>query len=291
MNKHFHIFCDGSFGNRYSTLIGGITLSRLCNLPYVISWPSTNMCRAKFYDIFSEENLFEVLNLSIRQYYSIGNKYNLISCDAAYLQFFNSNGRTDPSNLSVDSLLSIVNSSSDPIFYYTPLLYDWIPEYEIKKTIKDILFNGDIISKVNSFQIEKGLKDHYYGIHLRMTDFENIESFDIDYWINFITENKIKKFFVCSDDPATESKFDQLDNAFSYPKVYKTEKYIAEGEWHHPYIDEDGRHSVFNVERGVEHVKEAVIDFLILSLSDPFETGKHSTFLKMAKRVGDAFKS
>lgn len=290
MNKHFHICCDGSFGNRYSGLIGGLTLARLCELPVRISWPSTNMCRAKFYDIFSEENSFEVLNLNIREYYSIGSAYNLISCELAYLQFFNSNSRVDPNNLSVDSLISVAESSSNPIFYYTPLLYDWIPEYEIQKTIKGILFHEDIISKVNNFQIEKELKDHYYGIHLRMTDFENIESFDIDYWINFIVKNKIEKFFVCSDDPATEAKFDQLPNAFSYPKVYKTEKYIAEGGWHHPYIDEDGRYSVFNVERGVEHVKEAVIDFLLLSLSDSFETGKHSTFLKMAKRVGNALK-
>ena len=52
----------------------------------------------------------------------------------------------------------------------------------------------------------------------------------------------------------------------------------------------DGRHSVFNVERGTEHVKEAVVDFILLSLSNPFDTGKQSTFLKMAKRAGTALR-
>jgi hypothetical protein len=44
------------------------------------------------------------------------------------------------------------------------------------------------------------------------------------------------------------------------------------------------------VERGREHVKEAVVDFLLLSLSNSFDTGKESTFLKMAKRVGAALR-
>ena len=83
-------------------------------------------------------------------------------------------------------------------------------------------------------------------------------------------------------------EFNELPNAFS--EGSQDEKYIAEGEWHHPYTDDDGRHSVFNVERGAEHVKEAVVDFILLSLSNPFDTGKQSTFLKMAKRVGTALR-
>ena len=80
-----------------------------------------------------------------------------------------------------------------------------------------------------------------------------------------------------------------MPNAFSYPKIHETTKFIPEGGWQHPYTDEDGRHSVFNVERGTDHVKEAVVDFLLLSLSQPFDTGKHSTFLRMAKIVRGAW--
>ena len=244
--KHFHVCCDGSFGNRYSGLIGGITLARLCNLPVKVSWPSTNMCRARFYELFSRENDLEASDTNIREYYPIGEQYSLLSCDASYLQFFRSPGRMEPSNMNVESFRNFVNSSDKPVFYYTPLLYDWIPEEEIKKTIRDLRFSDDVLATVGNFLDENEMRQGYYGIHLRMTDFVNIESFD--------------------------------------------EKYISEGEWHHPYTDDDGRHSVFNVERGAEHVKEAVVDFILLSLSNPFDTGKQSTFLRMAKRVGTALR-
>ena len=288
--KHFHVCCDGSFGNRYSGLIGGITLARLCNLPVKVSWPSTNMCRARFYELFSWENDLEASDTNIREYYPIGEQYNLLSCDASYLQFFKNQGRTEPGGMNVESFRNFVNSSDKPVFYYTPLLYDWIPEEEIKQTIRDLKFGDGILDRVGKFLDENELRQGYYGIHLRMTDFVNIESFDVDHWIRTVSKVSDKKFFVCSDDPDTEARFNELPNAFSYKKVHKTEKYIAEGEWHHPYTDDDGRHSVFNVERGAEHVKEAVVDFILLSLSNPFDTGKQSTFLKMAKRVGTALR-
>ena len=288
--KHFHVCCDGSFGNRYSGLIGGITLARLCNLPVKVSWPSTNMCRARFYELFSWENDLKASDTNIREYYPIGEQYNLLSCDASYLQFFKNQGRTEPGGMNVESFRNFVNSSDKPVFYYTPLLYDWIPEEEIKQTIRDLKFGDGILDRVGKFLDENELRQGYYGIHLRMTDFVNIESFDVDHWIRTVSKASDKKFFVCSDDPGTEARFNELPNAFSYKKVHKTEKYIAEGEWHHPYTDDDGRHSVFNVERGAEHVKEAVVDFILLSLSNPFDTGKQSTFLKMAKRVGTALR-
>ena len=289
--KHFHVCCDGSFGNRYSGLIGGITLARLCDLPVKVSWPSTNMCRARFYELFSEENDLEASDTNIREYYPIGEQYNLLSCDASYLQFFRNPGRVEPNGLNVKSLINFANSSDKPVFYYTPLLYDWIPEEEVNKTIRELRFSDDVLENVGNFLDENKLRQGYYGIHLRMTYFVNIESFDVDHWIDVVKEKSDQKFFVCSDDPATEDRFNLLSNAFSYPKKYKTEKFILEGDWHHPYIDEDGRSSVFNVERGTEHVKEAVIDFLLLALSNSFDTGKQSTFLKMAKRIGKPLKS
>jgi hypothetical protein len=248
------------------------------------------MCRARFYELFSEENNLEASDTNIREYYPIGEQYNLLSCDASYLQFFRNPGRMEPSNMNVESFRNFVNSSDKPVFYYTPLLYDWIPEEEIKKTIRDLKFSDDVLEKVGNFLDENELRQGYYGIHLRMTDFVDIESFDVDHWIQTVAKADDQKFFVCSDDPDTEARFNELPNSFSYQKVHQTEKYIPEGEWHHPYTDDDGRHSVFNVERGAEHVKEAVVDFILLSLSNPFDTGKQSTFLRMAKRVGTALR-
>jgi hypothetical protein len=288
MTKHFHICCDGSFGNRYSGLVGGLTLARLCGLAVKISWPSTNMCRALFTDLFESVNI-EILDWRLKEFYSFADQYDFISVNDQHMRFF---GKTaiDPENMNLDIFRQVVENSQLNIFYYTPLLYDWIPQEELDLTIKNLVFNHNIMNEVNQFRKENGLSN-YSGIHLRMTDFVNIESFDVDHWINIVRNASDQKFFVCSDDPATEERFNELPNAFSYPKKYKTEKFIPEGNWHHPYVDEDGRSTVFNVERGTEHVKEAVIDFLLLSLSNPFETGKQSTFLKMAKRIGSALKS
>ena len=288
MSKHFHICCDGSFGNRYSGLIGGLTLARLCNLPVRISWPSTNMCRALFEDIF-EPLYIDVVDWRLKEFYPLADQYDFISVNDQHMRFFGKNA-IDPGNMNVDIFKDVVSNSQLNLFYYTPLMYDWIPKEEIDLTIKNLKFNKNITGEVNRFKSENQL-DQYYGIHLRMTDFVNIESFDVDHWIRVVGEESDQKFFVCSDDPETEARFNELPNAFSYPKNHKTEKFIPEGDWHHPYVDEDGRNSVFNVERGTEHVKEAVIDFLLLALSNPFDTGKQSTFLKMAKRIGEPLKS
>ena len=285
--RHFHVCCDGSFGNRYSGLIGGLTLARLCGLPATISWPSTNMCRALWKDLFQPLDI-DVVEWRLKEFYPHADKYDFVSVNDQHMQFFGK-GAVDPANLSPQQFIDLINSSNKNIFYYTPLLYDWIPQEEINKTIRALQFSDHIMGEVSNFLKQNQLNGGYYGIHLRMTDFVNIESFDVDHWIHVVNRAADQKFFVCSDDPETEARFNELPNAFSYPKKYKTEKFIPEGDWHHPYTDEDGRYSVFNVERGTEHVKEAVVDFLLLAMSKPFDTGKQSTFLKMAKRVGDAF--
>lgn len=293
MTKHFHICCDGSFGNRYSGLVGGLTLSRICNLPSRISWPSTYGCEILFDEIFESYDIselgFEVVESNLKDFYPLSNNYNFISVNDQHMNFF---GKTaiDPGGLNLESFKDVVSNSSLDIFYYTPLLYEWIPQEEINITLKSLKFKKSILEKVDKFREENKLNEEYYGIHIRMTDFVNIETFDVDYWVKFVSENSDKKFFICSDDPETELKFSSLSNACSYPKKHMTEKLIPEGGWHHPFVDDNGRHLVFNVKRNREHVKEALVDFLLLSFSNPCDTGKSSTFLKMAKRLSSALR-
>lgn len=285
--KHFHVCCDGSFGNRYSGLIGGLTLARLAGLPATVSWPSTNMCRALWEDIFQPLDI-DVVDWRLKEFYEHADKYDFLSVNDQHMKFFGKSP-LDPAGLNLDSFVEYVTNSTKNIFYYTPLHYEWIPEKEIQETIRNLKFSDGIMNEVTSFLSKNHLDGGYYGCHFRMTDFVNIESFDIDHWIHIIKRSGDQKFFICSDDPDTEARFNELPNAFSYPKKHETTKYIPEGDWHHAYTDGDGRHSVFNVERGTEHVKEAVVDFLLLSLSKPFDTGRHSTFLKMAKVVRGAW--
>lgn len=278
--KHFHVCCDGSFGNRLSGLIGGLTLSKICNLPSIVSWPSTNMCRTLFTDIFANEDIKHT-DSNIREYYSLALEYNLISNNSEYLKFFHA-PRTEPEFLDVNSFLKVVESSDKPVFYYTPLLYDWIPKDEVNNTIKSLVFTDYINNQVNQFIEDKFNNLSYNGIHIRMTDFVGIESFDIDSIFEMVKQSTDKKYFICSDDKEVEERFSQLENSFSYPKREYTTKLHPNEDWHFPYTDGDGRYSVFNVERSKISVIDAVIDFLILSKSDIIRTGNLSTFLKMA---------
>lgn len=286
--KYFHVCCDGSFGNRLSGLIGGLTLSRICNLPARVSWPSTNMCRALFEDIFSNTNI-EYTSNNIRDYYPHADQYNLISNYSEYLKFFHTT-RTDPEHLNVNSFLNIVESSDKPVFYYTPLLYDWIPKDEIYNTISQLFYVNFIQTQVDNFILNNFDNSEYYGIHIRMTDFTPIETFDVDSFYKLIQGSLNKKFFICSDERQVEDKFSQLSNAYSYPKREYTTKLDPSKDWQSPYTDNDGRYSVFNVERSKISVIDAIIDFLILSKSNIIKTGNHSTFLKMAMIVGDSIK-
>ena len=286
--KHFHVCCDGSFGNRYSGLVCGLTLARLAGLPATINWPSTNMCRALWNDIFQPLDI-DVVEWRLKDFYPHVDKYDFISVNDLHMDLFGRPKCVDPATLNLESFKQYVQESDKNIFYYTPLFYDWIPQEEINDTIRHLKFSDSIMMEVTNFLTKNDLSGGYYGCHFRMTDFVNIETFDIDHWYHVIQRSTDQKFFICSDDPSTESRFNDLPNAFSYPKEHETTKYIPEGGWHHAYTDGDGRHSVFNVERGTEHVKEAVVDFLLLSMSRPFDTGIHSTFLKMAKVVREAW--
>ena len=65
------------------------------------------------------------------------------------------------------------------------------------------------MNEVTSFLSKNHLDGGYYGCHFRMTDFVNIESFDIDHWIHVIKRSGDQKFFICSDDPDTEARFNE----------------------------------------------------------------------------------
>ena len=52
MNKHLYIYCDGGFGNRFNSLIIGLTIAKKNNFTPIIVWPATSVCMSLFNDIF-----------------------------------------------------------------------------------------------------------------------------------------------------------------------------------------------------------------------------------------------
>ena len=197
-------------------------------------------------------------------------------------------------DLNLDLFLQLVKNSEKSVFYYTPFINEWIPKDEIKKTIKDIQFNSEIIDQVNHFIEKNNLNYEYEGIHLRMTDNEYLFNHkDLSYLEEEIRKQSNKKFFVCSDNPETEKIFSRFPNTFSFYKKYKTEKLFPNFDWRMddtPFKNQDGIDTVYNVERSVEHCKETAVDFLLLSYSNHFYISHYSTFSNLSKIVGESLK-
>ena len=74
--KKLYIHCDGGFGNRFNSLIFGLSLAKKCGINPIISWPSTNVCRALFDDIFEYD--CEVVEKRLEDYTEIIDQYELL---------------------------------------------------------------------------------------------------------------------------------------------------------------------------------------------------------------------
>jgi predicted RNA-binding protein len=96
-----------------------------------------------------------------------------------------------------------------------------------------------------------------------------------------IISDKKSGYFVCSDDKATEDKFNELKNVLVYPKTSYVEK-LVDGEWTTKIKDSEGRIFPYNVDRSKQSVIEAFIDLLILSRTNIIIRNK-SSFLGWAK--------
>ena len=64
--KNLYIHCDGGFGNRFNSLVVGLLICERGNFNPIISWPSTNVCRAFYGDIFEEQ--FESISNRLEDY-------------------------------------------------------------------------------------------------------------------------------------------------------------------------------------------------------------------------------
>ena len=116
---------------------------------------------------------------------------------------------------------------------------------------------------------------------MRNTAFYDPHKPNFDSIYKTILDDVKGNYFICSDDEELETKFTQLNNAFSYKKKKYVEKLTKDGKWRDIIVDDEGVEYPFNVERSDETVIDAMIDLLILSKSTIMHTSD-STFLKTA---------
>jgi|TARA_B100000424_G_C22889128_1_gene472973 hypothetical protein len=272
--KKLYIHCDGGFGNRFNSLIVGLIICHKGKFSPIISWPSTNVCRALYDDIFEDE--FEFNSNRLEDYSDSINQFEFVMHDNQ----LNWNVKTiSPfSYTSIEQIVNYYNSSvKNKLFYFNNL----IPNYRDLdlSLISNLKFKKEYYDIVNTFLNF----DNYFGIHLRATDSPQGD-FNFDQIFNSI-KNSEKIYFVCSDSLEVENKFNKLKNVFTFPKTSYVDKIDSSFDWRVSrgmIKDEKNKALSFNVERSAQSVKEAIIDLLILSKSDIIPTS-NSTFLTTAQ--------
>lgn len=271
--KNLYIHCDGGFGNRFNALVVGLLICERGGFKPIISWPSTNVCRSFYDDIF--ETQFEFNTNRLEDYSNSIDEFEFIMHDNQLS--WNTLINSPYSFSTIDQIVSYYNNSiKDNLFYFNNL----IPNYSDLNLslISELKFRKEYYELVDNFL---NFKD-YIGVHLRATDFPQ-GSVNFEGIYNKVKESN-RMHFVCSDSLEVENKFNELDNVFTFPKTSYVEKIDDSFNWRvirGQIKDEMKKPLSFNVERSSESVKQAIVDLLILSKSDIMITS-NSTFLETA---------
>lgn len=275
--KNIYIYCDGGFGNRFNSLVCGLSICLKTGFKPIIVWPLTNWCRSKFNTLFDTD--LEVLEENLRYFETNLQDYEFLM----HGNFLNFNASVHHPH-SFGSLETIsefcVSTPKQKIVYNNDTLLPYLSEDKIIDVIKGVEFNSELVDQANNF-INANLGESFTGVHLRNTDFYDTHKPNFDQIFNQVSGNKDTKYFVCSDDEELENKFNQLKNVFVYPKTSYVEKLTDDGEWRSVIIDDTGVEYSFNVERSDESVRQAIVDLYILSKSDIIKTS-NSSFLQTA---------
>jgi hypothetical protein len=118
-----------------------------------------------------------------------------------------------------------------------------------------------IKQQVQEFCKRNQINKSVTGLHLRKT-----ENYKLDEGKLFKRAQATpgQRYFVCSDDQATEQRFATLPNVCCWPKTSYVGKLI-DGDWRAETVDADGRRYNYNIDRPRQSVIEAFVDMLILS--------------------------
>lgn len=253
--KKLFIYCDGGFGNRYGTLLGGLAVSNHYNLLPVVNWRDTSACRLPFDEIFDNKEI-EIIDEPLQ---------NFTDCVLMMHQDFVI-GKNNYNVNGFSGIESLPITEDEDYVYNNNWIPAWMNENLIIESAKTIPFKDFYLETSNKFIEENEINEFTIGVHLRATDFDTVvPKFDREYrWIQNQQENK---FFVLSDDKSTEHKFNKLDNVIVRNKDHYVEKVNQNSSW------------CDNVERTKESVIDSLIDLTILSRTNII-INSPSSFLK-----------
>lgn len=271
--KKIYIYCDGGFGNRYTTLVGGLQIAKWAKLHPEIIWPQNNWCGAAFRNLFESE--LEVIDFDHKTFFQTHATTNIVHEN----QFNQNLFYRHPNSFTRNEILDYVAASGFDIFYFNNSLATFCDRRDlIDNIIPDIKFHSTINHHVEQILDRAGTRE-YIGVHLRKTDF--VPSFDENIIREAVKTNPEIKFFICSDNKETEEAYLQFPNVFVNPKESYAEK-LQPGDWNQTIVDGLGNSFPFNVKRSESSVISAMVDLVLLSRSQLLPTDKRSSFLQVA---------
>lgn len=267
--RKIYIFCDGGFGNRLGSLIGGLITGQVTQCEPVVCWPQNAWCGAQLGDLF--ECSYQVVSAELETLFRENSS-------AWYLTHDNS-AAYDPSKVlhHLPQSLVLLCSQNDAIIYNHNQIPRYYSERSVLATLRSLRIRQSVLEHVDSFTAKHVITNRTIGIHLRKTDFPYLQHDDSIY--ELISAHSGVKFFVCSDDKHTEVRFGALKNVITFPKTSYVEK-LHDGAWTDKPPGQLG--NFYNLVRSRQSVIDAFCDMLVLSRTR-IASESVSTFLHFAK--------
>ena len=274
MSRSITIFCHGGIGNRFGSLASGLAIAEQLSITDItVAWPINNWCGCYFHDLFDNQD-FKVNELGI---------WDIFVKDTGQAFVIHENQTGADLGLVLphtgDSLEHLKTIDNSIVFYHNKMA-PYIPLDQIVSATNRLKIKVDVKQQVLAFIQEHNIDQSVVGLHLRKT--ENYRLNDSKLY-QMACNNSKQKYFVCSDDQATEHNFNQLSNVVCYPKTSYVNKLI-DGDWQAEIVDTDGRRYNYNIDRPRQSVIEAFVDMLVLS-----QTRMHFTVKSSFSKFADVF--
>jgi hypothetical protein len=281
MQRTLIAYCDGGLGNRLNSLIAALHLAKALGTNPVISWPINRWCAAPFEDLFDAP--YEVDRRSIPEMNEENRGHLLVAHEQqafALSRIANPNGA-----LRTEDLLAAMRpglQAADGIIYYNNRVPAYVRRREADAIARTIRVKREYRDHADAYLAQAGLLGKpYWGLHLRGTD----AGFSRAYFAFWQAACRMLPgpVVLCTDDPALEASFLSIPSVIRRPAGALPQKFAHDKGWNEACQDEYGREFTFNIYRGADAIREAMIDFEILGRSRAVPTSR-STFLENAVR-------
>ncbi len=267
------IYCEGGFGNRMCSMLGGLVAADKIGINEVnIIWPISNWCNCSYEKIFLPQ--FKILTDVDKIFKeNLQNIFLTHTSEKKFKYVFKHDGY----------IIEKIREMSEDVVYNNNRIPKYAKNDEIISKLKSIKINKSIRNVVYEFCEKNKIDNSVIGLHLRRTD-SGYDKMDDEKYLNVVKKLSEKRFFVCSDDLKTEKMFNVFKNVIVFKKTDYVEKLNKNKDWAEYTYNENNTmiNAEYNIKRNENSIIQAVIDMLILSRTNLEEYKSFGSFYMLA---------